>query len=178
MSSMLLSLGSCLFPSCKNIFLLIEQQPTWFHYGCFFKKNKPKQLADIAGFDCLRWEDQEKIKQHFSGSSAVSSAPASVDEVDAQLSDYQVDYAKSNRSKCKVCEDKISKEELRIAIMVDGDSKFTGGKIPAWHHISCFVEKKESEREHANVSEQIIAGCLIIVFHLICISSISNVFII
>ena len=128
----------------------------WFHYGCFFKKNKPKQITEIAGFDSLRWDDQEKIKQNFSG--GAPAAAASVDEVDSTLSEYQVDYAKSNRSKCKFCENSIAKEEIRMAVMVDGDARYTSGKIPAWHHVNCFVEKQKEEPEMANITEEQISG--------------------
>lgn len=136
------------------------QQPMWFHYNCFFKKNKPKQITEIAGFGNLRWEDQEKVKQHFSGSHSSTPAIAVGATVDdsRELCDYQVDYAKSNRSKCKVCENSISKEEVRIAIMVDGNAKYTSGKIPAWHHVECFIAKQKEEPEHGDISEQDIAG--------------------
>ena len=138
------------------VIYLLLQQPIWFHYSCFFKKNKPAQLSEIAGFDGLRWDDQEKIKQHFSGDASVSLS--TVDEVDAQLSEFQVDYAKSNRSKCKRCEEKINKDDLRVANMVDGAMKQMSGKIPAWHHVDCFVEKKEEEPELAEITEHDIAG--------------------
>jgi len=132
------------------------KQPVWFHYSCFFKKNKPIQLSEIAGFDSLRWDDQEKIKQHFSGDASASLS--TVDEVDAQLAEFQVDYAKSNRSKCKRCEEKINKDELRVANMVDGGVKQISGKIPAWHHVDCFVEKKEEESDLAEIAEHDISG--------------------
>ena len=113
----------------------------WYHFNCFFKKNKPTQISEIAGFGGLRWDDQEKIKQNVSGEASASLA--NVDEENSDLADYQVDYAKSNRSKCKACENKISKEVIRIAIMVDGDVKNLSGKIPTWHHVECFAEKRK-----------------------------------
>ena len=132
----------------------------WFHYGCFFKKNKPKQIGEIDGIANLRWEDQEKIKANFGASDSASSATASSkgDEIDGSLADYQVEYAKSSRSTCKVCDNKLQKGEVRVAIMVDGDSKYTSGKIPSWHHLDCFTEKKKSEPELANISENDLAG--------------------
>lgn len=36
--------------------------PHWYHQMCFFGKQRPKTVADIAHFDSLRWEDQQKIK--------------------------------------------------------------------------------------------------------------------
>ena len=35
----------------------------WFHVKCFFLKNRPKAVGDIAHYDSLRWEDQEKISK-------------------------------------------------------------------------------------------------------------------
>ncbi|XP_065057508.1 poly [ADP-ribose] polymerase 1-like [Rhopilema esculentum] len=137
------------------------KQPMWFHYGCFFKKNKPKQIGEIEGIGNLRWEDQEKIKSNFGASDSAPSASAAsskADEIDGSLADYQVEYAKSSRSTCKVCDNKIQKGEVRVAIMVDGDSKYTSGKIPSWHHLDCFTEKKKSEPELANISENDLAG--------------------
>lgn len=36
--------------------------PNWYHFSCFFGKQRPKGVADIAHFESIRWEDQEKIK--------------------------------------------------------------------------------------------------------------------
>lgn len=36
--------------------------PNWYHFNCFFVKQRPKTVADIAHFESVRWEDQEKIK--------------------------------------------------------------------------------------------------------------------
>lgn len=114
-------------------------------------------MTEIAGVDALRWDDIEKVKGHFSGSASTSTAKGK-DEVDAQLANYQCDYAKSNRSTCKVCENKITKGEIRVAIMMDDDTKFVGAKIPKWHHLDCFVEKKKEEPELSNIAENDISG--------------------
>ncbi|GLH03003.1 Poly [ADP-ribose] polymerase [Gryllus bimaculatus] len=37
--------------------------PHWYHFMCFFGKQRPKTTGDIAHFESLRWEDQEKIKK-------------------------------------------------------------------------------------------------------------------
>jgi poly [ADP-ribose] polymerase len=36
--------------------------PHWYHFMCFFGRQRPKTVGDISHFDSLRWEDQEKIK--------------------------------------------------------------------------------------------------------------------
>lgn len=38
------------------------KQPNWYHSNCFFTKQRPKAVTDIAHFESIRWEDQEKIK--------------------------------------------------------------------------------------------------------------------
>ena len=36
---------------------------SWYHFDCFFERQRPKSAGDIEHFDQLRWEDQEKINQ-------------------------------------------------------------------------------------------------------------------
>jgi len=38
------------------------KQPNWYHFNCFFAKQRPKTVGDIGHFDSIRWEDQKKIK--------------------------------------------------------------------------------------------------------------------
>lgn len=38
------------------------KQPNWYHFNCFFAKQRPKTVADIGHFDSIRWDDQQKIK--------------------------------------------------------------------------------------------------------------------
>lgn len=48
--------GSCFF-----------QVPNWYHFKCFWKRARVAGTSDIHGFEALRWEDQEKIKEALSG---------------------------------------------------------------------------------------------------------------
>ena len=36
--------------------------PMWYHFNCFFKKAKITATHEIKGYDCLRYEDQQRIK--------------------------------------------------------------------------------------------------------------------
>jgi len=36
---------------------------SWYHFHCFFAKQRPKSIGDIDEFDNLRYEDQERIKE-------------------------------------------------------------------------------------------------------------------
>lgn len=38
------------------------KQPNWYHFNCFFTKQRPRTVADVGNFDSIRWEDQKKIK--------------------------------------------------------------------------------------------------------------------
>jgi len=51
---------------------------------------------------------------------------------------YQVEYAKSNRSKCVGCSKPIAQESIRVGKMVRSD-KFDG-LIPRWYHQNCVFE--------------------------------------
>lgn len=63
----------------------------------------------------MRWEDQQKIKDEIagkgdgSGSKKGQSDDASGEPKLHMLSDFAVEYAKSSRSKCKACDEKIEK---------------------------------------------------------------------
>ncbi len=149
--------------------LFVQQQPHWFHYKCFFVKNKPKIISDIKGVNELRWDDAQKIKAVFgitspsasastSASTASSTTLPALDFANNIEKDYRVEYAKSNRSKCKECGEKIEKLELRLAIMVDGDLKFTSDKIPNWHHVACFKVVKQDTPEMAGLLESDFQG--------------------
>ena len=35
----------------------------WYHFDCFFDRQRPKSAGDIEHFDQLRWEDQQKINK-------------------------------------------------------------------------------------------------------------------
>ncbi|CAA9996602.1 unnamed protein product, partial [Nesidiocoris tenuis] len=37
--------------------------PNWYHFNCFFAKQRPKTIGDIQHFASLRYEDQEKIRE-------------------------------------------------------------------------------------------------------------------
>ena len=108
------------------------QMVRWFHYSCFFEKNRPKSYLEIESFDELRWEDQEKIKKKLG--SVGSFGPTS------KISDFSVEYASTGRASCKVCENGLSKGELRISGM-GHDERY--GTVKKWYHPKCFKEHLE-----------------------------------
>lgn len=44
---------------------------SWYHFDCFFERQRPKSAGDIEHFDQLRWEDQEKINEKIKGNSVI-----------------------------------------------------------------------------------------------------------
>ena len=95
--------------------------PFWYHYTCFFRKAKPKSTIEIKGFDSLRWDDQQKLKEKLGiptsslgnnddddeGGDDVDAKPSSSSS--SSIDQFSIEYAKSNRSKCKKCNIKIDK---------------------------------------------------------------------
>ena len=61
-----------------------------------------------------------------------------MDEIRNDLPDYEADYARSNRAKCKVCKETIQKDQLRIAF--NSPSTYYDGKNKDFNHYDCFFK--------------------------------------
>ncbi|NXY47427.1 PARP1 polymerase, partial [Ceuthmochares aereus] len=84
--------------------------PHWHHYSCFWKRARIVSHTDIDGFSELRWEDQEKIKKAIeTGGPGEGGEQEGGGKAEKSLHDFAAEYAKSNRSTCKGCEQKIEK---------------------------------------------------------------------
>jgi len=46
-----------------------SQIPNWFHFKCFWKRARVGNTSDIYGYDGLRWDDQQKIKEKIASKS-------------------------------------------------------------------------------------------------------------
>ncbi|KAI9309513.1 hypothetical protein BJ944DRAFT_258374 [Cunninghamella echinulata] len=57
--------------------------------------------------------------------------------------DWRVDYARSNRAKCRVCCQLINKDELRLALMLQDEE---GYKSTSWTHYECFWNHEETKK--------------------------------
>ena len=53
------------------------------------------------------------------------------------------DYAKSSKSKCRVCNTNIEQNELRLALMLQDEE---GYKNTAWTHFDCFWKHTETKK--------------------------------
>ena len=66
------------------------------------------------------------------------------------MSKYIAEYAKSSRSKCQVCEEKIPKDCLRIGKMIDFTLKNStfSKMIPIYFHFECFMGPQYEPDDH------------------------------
>uniref|UniRef100_G1KFB0 Poly [ADP-ribose] polymerase n=1 Tax=Anolis carolinensis TaxID=28377 RepID=G1KFB0_ANOCA len=110
--------------------------PHWHHFSCFWKRARLISHADVDGFSELRWEDQEKIKKSIEAGGA---GTGKAGKTEKNLNDFAVGYAKSNRSTCKGCEQKIEKGHIRISKKMVNPEKPQLGMIDNWYHTSCFI---------------------------------------
>ena len=123
----------------------------WYHGTCFFIKQRPGSTADIANFDNIRWEDQKEIQKKLEEASKLP-APSTgkgkkrgnTAKAVGALRDFTIQYAKSNRSMCRGCEEKIVKGEVRVSKKdFESEEGRKYGGIDRWHHLECFAKIRE-----------------------------------
>uniref|UniRef100_A0A3Q3WS75 Poly [ADP-ribose] polymerase n=1 Tax=Mola mola TaxID=94237 RepID=A0A3Q3WS75_MOLML len=117
--------------------------PHWHHFSCFWQRAAAQSTADIGGFSDLRWEDQEKVKKAIESGGATGGGQKSGAKGEKTLNDFAVEYAKSNRSTCKGCEQKIEKDQIRVSKKTVDPEKPQLGLIDRWYHTACFVSRRE-----------------------------------
>lgn len=119
--------------------------PHWHHFSCFWQRAAAQTTADIGGYSDLRWEDQEKVKKAIESGGAVSGKGDQKSGAKGQkiLNGFAVEYAKSNRSTCKGCEQKIEKDQIRVSKKTVDPEKPQLGLIDRWYHTTCFVSLRE-----------------------------------
>ncbi|KAM9316020.1 poly [ADP-ribose] polymerase 1 isoform 3-T3 [Gastrophryne carolinensis] len=120
--------------------------PHWHHYSCFWKRARVLSHGDIDGFTELRWDDQEKIKKAIEtggASEGAAGGDAKGGKGSMTLSDFAAEYAKSNRSTCKGCEQKIEKGQIRLSKKSVDVERPQLGMIDRWYHPDCFVSRRE-----------------------------------
>lgn len=118
--------------------------PHWHHFACFWKRARLVSHTDLDGFSELRWEDQEKIKKSIEtgGAGTGKGDQEAGGKAEKSLNDFAAEYAKSNRSTCKGCEQKIEKGQVRISKKMVHPEKPQLGMIDNWYHLTCFVSRR------------------------------------
>ncbi|XP_011882597.1 PREDICTED: poly [ADP-ribose] polymerase isoform X2 [Vollenhovia emeryi] len=116
--------------------------PKWYHSKCFFMKQRPKSTNDIACFDEIRNADQDAIRKNLE--KARDAPPAKGrkrTKGGGGSGDFKVEYAKSSRSTCKGCEEKIVKGETRISKKdYESEEARRFGGMDRWYHVECFAK--------------------------------------
>lgn len=130
--------------------------PNWFHYACFWKRARGVCTEEIHGFDSLRWEDQQKIKTKIAEGGGAGDAGAGTS---SSGKDYTTEYAKSGKSTCRGCQDKIAKDKVRIS-KKDFESVRAKmyGPQDLWHHVDCFVENRDELQFGTEMNPKDITG--------------------
>ncbi|XP_048105685.1 poly [ADP-ribose] polymerase 1 [Alosa alosa] len=119
--------------------------PHWHHFSCFWQRAAVQTAGDISGFSDLRWEDQEKVKKAIESGGAMGGKGDQKGGAKGEktLNDFAVEYAKSNRSTCKGCEQKIEKDQIRVSKKTVDAEKPQLGLIDRWYHTACFVSRRQ-----------------------------------
>ncbi|XP_048213481.1 poly [ADP-ribose] polymerase 1 [Perognathus longimembris pacificus] len=120
--------------------------PRWHHFSCFWKLGHCIRQPDVEvdGFSDLRWDDQQKVKKTAEAGGVLGKgADGTGSKAEKTLGDFAAEYAKSNRSTCKGCMEKIEKGQMRLSKKMLDPEKPQLGMIDRWYHPSCFVKHRE-----------------------------------
>lgn len=122
--------------------------------------------SEIAGFMDLQFSDQKDIKDYLSGSKTIVAAGGS--ETAAKSGDFVCEYAKSNRSKCKLCDEVIEVGTVRLGAMEVFHLEWMQFfyflllisrqrmdrppflPVPQWHHVKCFASSGKWYLAHSS----------------------------
>ncbi|XP_034661708.1 poly [ADP-ribose] polymerase isoform X1 [Drosophila subobscura] len=118
--------------------------PNWFHKACFFKKQRPSSVGDIQNYENLRFDDQKELETLIgtvAGNVMATTGKKRSKAENTALKDFGIEYAKSSRSSCRGCDQKISKDQVRVRKTVyDTEVGMKYGGQPLWHHLECFAQ--------------------------------------
>lgn len=124
--------------------------PKWYHFKCFFIKQRPKAVGDIANFDNIRWEDQKEIQKKIEESINLPPPPSGRGKKRASnaaagpLRDFLIQYAKSNKSTCIACQERIIQKEIRVSKKdYESENAKRFGGIDRWYHLECFAKVRQ-----------------------------------
>ncbi|KAH8324953.1 hypothetical protein KR067_002329 [Drosophila pandora] len=117
--------------------------PNWFHKNCFFQKQRPSSVGDIQNYENLRFIDQKDLADSIDNFEQICETNSKKKRKgdSGPLKDFGIEYAKSGRASCRGCEQKISKDTIRVRKTVyDTEVGMKYGGQPLWHHLECFAQ--------------------------------------
>uniref|UniRef100_G1PK82 Poly [ADP-ribose] polymerase n=1 Tax=Myotis lucifugus TaxID=59463 RepID=G1PK82_MYOLU len=135
--------------------------PHWYHFSCFWKTGHSIWQPDVEvdGFSELRWDDQQKVKKTAeAGGVAGKGHGGAGGKPEKTLGDFAAEYAKSNRSTCKGCLERIDKGQVRLSKKMLDPEKPQLGMIDRWYHPECFVEHREELGFRPEYSASLLKG--------------------
>ncbi|KAM6217449.1 poly [ADP-ribose] polymerase 1 [Rhynchocyon petersi] len=139
--------------------------PHWYHFSCFWKVGHTllHPDVDVDGFSELRWDDQQKVKKTAeAGGVTGKGQDGNATKANRMLSDFAAEYAKSNRSTCKGCGEKIEKGQMRLSKKMLDPEKPQMGVIDRWYHPNCFFQNKEKLGFRPEYSASQIVGFILL----------------
>lgn len=132
----------------------------WHHFNCFFSLDSiPASSAEtFEGFSELKGSDQDKLKQMVSEEDRTSTKREGDVDAESDKRDLKklktdedeesvkekknatnekivAEYAKSGRSSCKKCSEKIDSKSLRLGLSIWDPRGYENTK---WYHSDCF----------------------------------------
>ncbi len=173
------SCKSCkeLIPNASLRMAVMVQSPffdgklaNWHHFDCFFKKFRPKSGAEIGHFAQLRFEDQKRIETSIEKALGLSPLEDNTKKKGnkkrknekeskalkgkTKCADFKVEYAKSNRSKCRLCDNQINKDDIRISRLdCESEDALRFGPIDRWFHVECFATARNDLEFYASAEK-------------------------
>ena len=128
--------------------------PLWHHLPCLFTSKYPvTDLSLVKGTEDIRPDDFDRLKALTTKATGKGQGGGSKGDGGhgGGEGSYVVDYAKSGRSSCVVCDEKIDKDVVRVGRM-ERSERFDG-LTPRWTHLTCAMGREGEKIESADVIE-------------------------
>ncbi|XP_013149154.1 PREDICTED: poly [ADP-ribose] polymerase-like [Papilio polytes] len=131
----------------------------WHHEECFFKKVLPKSIFDFERFNVLKYDDMKRLNAKIKSMISTTLNNQEKGQIDnnrqqnineTPLLSFSIEYSKTSSSKCRHCDQKIYKDEIRIS-KSHYDPRF--GDSLMWFHVQCFIMKREDHLYFRNIDE-------------------------
>jgi hypothetical protein len=111
----------------------------WYHPTCTPPYNIPDVISELEK-EPLEDEDQKKkILEHLK--QIFEKSPSRDSRREPRRTNPFIEHSKSSRGKCKTCDAKIEKDELRVAeptlVELDNGRKFSSNR---YFHVNCYLQ--------------------------------------